>query len=388
MAVLLAKRALPRTLDAPPAEVSEQLAQLPIGFCQQALDGPAVSLNLKKLAKPPGAWRLRTGDWRSIFFHTGEDFLVVAIGLRKDIYERADRMRLARRGDGLTVIEAPPAPVDDSRARSPAGTTQRAHRRPAAQQNGFSPFDDTMLRHIEGVDQETLDFLRSLPAAVDAPTVLGDRLENVDLAFLLADLWERQEHYLATFAAGGAPSVGGQEIEEAELQTRLQATSSATELVEVSTSAQIRKLLDGSIEQWMVYLHPSQRAIANATFNGPARVRGGPGTGKTVVALHRARVLARRRVQAPNKILLTTFLSTLPKVWTSLMELLDARALERLDVRNMDVLARDLVATANGGVLTIASGTDRQKLVEPLLKRHGLEQAMAGNTQLLLVVLW
>ena len=66
------------------------------------------------------------------------------------------------------------------------------------------------------------------------------------------------------------------------------------------------------------------------------------------------------------------------------MGLLDARALDRLDVRNVDVLARELVADANGGSVNIASSTDRQKLVEPLLKRHGLDGAMAANSQLLL----
>jgi superfamily I DNA/RNA helicase len=384
MAVLLAKRALPRTLDAPPPEVAEELAQLPLGFGQQALGSRAVNLNLKKLAKPPGAWRLRTGDWRSIFFQTGDDFLVAAIGLRKDIYERADRMRLARRGDGLTVIEATPPATEVEGARSSAVRTQQARRRPVAEQNGFSPFDDSMLGRIDGVDEDTVAFLRSLPATVDAPVALAEHLSDVDLAFLLADVWERPEHHLGTFAAGEAPSVAGLEIEEAELRARLTATSSATEVVEVTTSAQIRKLLDGSIEEWMVYLHPSQRSIANATFNGPARVRGGPGTGKTVVALHRARVLARKRVDAPDKVLLTTFLSTLPKVWVSLMGLLDERALERLDVRNIDVLARDLVAEGNDGALNIISSSDRQKLAEPLLKRHGIDSVMAGNSQLLL----
>src|SRR3954453_1546321 len=105
MPVLLAKRALPRSLEVPPSEVAEQLAQLPMGFGQQALDSPAVSLNLKKLEKPDGAWRLRVGDWRVVFFPLGEDFLVAAVGLRKNIYERVDRMRLPPPGEGLTVIE-------------------------------------------------------------------------------------------------------------------------------------------------------------------------------------------------------------------------------------------------------------------------------------------
>jgi hypothetical protein len=385
MAVLLAKRALPRSLDAPPRAVAEDLARLPRSFGQQSLEaGTGVGLNLKKMAKPAGAWRLRCGDWRVVFFPSGEDFLVAAIGLRKDIYERVDRMRLARRGEGLTVIETAGPAATAAGARAQATTTVRARRPAAVEQNPLSPFDDAMLRQIRGIDDDELAFLRSLPATIDAPVVLAEWFADVDLAFLLADLWERPQHHLSTFDAGGLPSVAALDIEEAELRARLTAPVNETELVAATTSGQILRLLDRSIEEWMIYLHPSQRAIANANFNGPARVRGGPGTGKTVVALHRARVLARKRIEAPDKVLLTTFLSTLPKVWTSLMGLLDDQALDRMDVRNIDVLARELVAAAHGGTIAITDAAGRQKLAEPLLGRHDLGGPMAGNAQLLL----
>jgi superfamily I DNA/RNA helicase len=384
MAVLLAKRALPRSLDAPPPAVAEDLALLPKSFGQQALDGDAGRLNLKKMAKPAGAWRLRTGDWRVIFFPSGDDFLVAAIGLRKDIYERVDRMRLARRGAGLTVIETVAPQAAAGGARSQPTSTTRARHPAIAQQNPLSPFDDAMLKRIDGIQEEELAFLRALPSTIDAPAVLAQRFADVDLAFLLADIWERPEHHLSIFDAGGVPSVETLEIEEVEMRTRLVAPTNETELVAATTSAQIQKLLDRSIEEWMIYLHASQRAIANANFNGPARVRGGPGTGKTVVALHRARVVARKRIQAPDKVLLTTFLSTLPKVWTSLMGLLDEQALAQMDVRNIDTLARELVVAAHGGAIAIVDAAGRQKLVEPLLKRHDLDSSMAGNAQLLL----
>lgn len=384
MAVLLAKRALPRSLDAPPPEVAEQLAQLPLGFGQQALDASSVALNIKKLSNPPGAWRLRTGDWRSIFFPTGEDFLVAAIGLRKDIYERVDRMRLARRGAGVTVLESAATSTGEVGARAGAVTTRRARRPTPVEHNPFSPFDDAMLARVDGVDQRLVRFLRSLPPTIDIGMVLADEVEDVDLAFLLADFWERPEHHLAVFDEGGVPSVDALEIEEAELRERINAAASETELVATTSSGQLRRLLDRSIEEWMVYLHPSQRAIANAAFTGPARVRGGPGTGKTVVALHRARVLARKHVQAPDKVLLTTFISTLPKVWASLMVLLDERALACLELRNIDQLARELVAESSSGSLNILDSSSRQKLAEPLIKRHGLSRAMADNVQLLL----
>ena len=226
--------------------------------------------------------------------------------------------------------------------------------------------------------------IRDSPPTVDAPSVIAQQLANTDLAFLLADLWERPQHHLDTFARGAVPSVDQMAIEDEELRARLVAPTSETEVVAIETAGQIRKVLDRSIEEWMIYLHPSQRAIANATFNGPARVRGGPGTGKTVVALHRARVLARKRVEAPDKVLLTTFLNTLPKVWTSLMGLLDEDALQRLDIRNIDQLARELVAADTRGGLAILEAAARTKSAEGLLKRHGLAKAMANNPQLLL----
>ena len=63
--------------------------------------------------------------------------------------------------------------------------------------------------------------------------------------------------------------------------------------------------LNSPWEKWMVFLHPSQREIVDRDFAGPARVAGSAGTGKTVVALHRAVRLAKTSPNAP--VLLATF---------------------------------------------------------------------------------
>jgi superfamily I DNA/RNA helicase len=65
-------------------------------------------------------------------------------------------------------------------------------------------------------------------------------------------------------------------------------------------------------EKWSVFLHPAQRDLVQRRFGGPARVAGTAGTGKTVVALHRAVHLARRRPEA--RVLLTTFSVTLARL--------------------------------------------------------------------------
>ncbi|WP_256922080.1 nuclease-related domain-containing DEAD/DEAH box helicase [Leifsonia sp. NCR5] len=75
-------------------------------------------------------------------------------------------------------------------------------------------------------------------------------------------------------------------------------------------------LLAAPIEEWMAFLHPSQAKLVRRGFNGPARIRGAAGTGKTVVGLHRAAYLARSQ---RSKILVTSFVRTLPDVLGNLL---------------------------------------------------------------------
>ena len=74
---------------------------------------------------------------------------------------------------------------------------------------------------------------------------------------------------------------------------------------------ELRRALDFPWERWAVFLHPAQRDLVERRYSGPARVSGSAGTGKTIVALHRAVHLARRNPKA--KVLLTTFSKPLAK---------------------------------------------------------------------------
>ena len=76
------------------------------------------------------------------------------------------------------------------------------------------------------------------------------------------------------------------------------------------TSEELRRLMSAPIEDWMVFLHPDQRDLVDRHFTGPALVRGSAGTGKTVVALHRAAAMAKRfavQTRQPRVVLFTTF---------------------------------------------------------------------------------
>lgn len=102
---------------------------------------------------------------------------------------------------------------------------------------------------------------------------------------------------------------------------------------------ELQRALDYPWEKWTVFLHPAQEQLVRTAFNGPARVSGSAGTGKTIVALHRAAWLARGNPDA--RVLLATFSDPLANaLQTRLRRLLgdDPRLGERVDVHSLDAI--------------------------------------------------
>ncbi len=118
------------------------------------------------------------------------------------------------------------------------------------------------------------------------------------------------------------------------------------------TSEEFQRLMVAPIEDWMIFLHPDQRSLVNRHFNGPARVRGSAGTGKTVVALHRAAALVKRlttdagqsRGQPP--VLFTTFIKSLPPVFENLYRRLPTSLEGVVKFINVDKLAHRICTQA------------------------------------------
>jgi hypothetical protein len=90
------------------------------------------------------------------------------------------------------------------------------------------------------------------------------------------------------------------------------------------------------IEEWMTFLHPAQAELVRRPAAGPARIRGPAGTGKTVVALHRAAYLAATR---PGRILVTGYVRTLPKLLGSLYRRLSPDTADRVEFIGIDAWA-------------------------------------------------
>lgn len=131
----------------------------------------------------------------------------------------------------------------------------------------------------------------------------------------------------------------------------------------MSNVEELQQALDYPWEKWTVFLHPEQRQWVERDYTGPARVSGSAGTGKTIVALHRAAYLARQHPDA--RVLLTTFSDTLSNVLQSKLNRLlthEPRLSERIDVYSLEAIGLRLHKT-QVGTTKLASREDIRQFV-------------------------
>jgi len=120
-------------------------------------------------------------------------------------------------------------------------------------------------------------------------------------------------------------------IPDKELRHSLQRYRGGDDLYRFMDSEEFKRALAGNMEEWMLFLAPHQMQLVIRTYNGPARVKGVAGSGKTVVAIHRARQLARVALQQKRKVLFLTYGSRLPGVVHHLLEHLAGEGAPELD---------------------------------------------------------
>lgn len=127
---------------------------------------------------------------------------------------------------------------------------------------------------------------------------------------------------------------------------------------------ELQRALDCPWEKWTVFLHPEQRQFVDRDYSGPARVSGSAGTGKTVVALHRAAVLVRGNSEA--RVLLTTFSDTLANALQAKLKWLlsnEPRLAERIDVYSLEAIGLRLYRSRIGAV-SVASRDQVRSLIQ------------------------
>ncbi|MCX7049311.1 MAG: UvrD-helicase domain-containing protein [Candidatus Sumerlaeota bacterium] len=138
----------------------------------------------------------------------------------------------------------------------------------------------------------------------------------------------------------------------------------------VMTSVEeLERALEFPWDKWIVFLHPEQRQWVERDYAGPARVSGSAGTGKTIVALHRAVHLA--RAHPDSRVLLTTFSDTLANALCSRLKRLvskEPRLAERLEAHSINAIGKRLY-NIHGSQAEIAS----REVIVQLLKDAAAE---------------
>jgi UvrD/REP helicase N-terminal domain len=224
-----------------------------------------------------------------------------------------------------------------------------------------SGYEDTLL-HLEaafrksaptGMDPQVagkaaiddLDFqLDPVRLALRAPRVrilLGDDVglgKTLEAGLLASELVLRRQANAGCYAEGDADPVPAG-ILDPILDSAGQDRQRKDQADLVEDDDELRRMLDEPLEFWRVFLHPSQRKLVERNWNGPVLVRGGAGTGKTVVAMHRAKWLADligERNDPNGKVLFTTFTSNLAAdVEENLGNLCSKDQLARIEVKHL-----------------------------------------------------
>lgn len=359
-------RDIPRTER---RSIVDRIMQLPAWI---AGEEAAANLNVDRLEGVPGFFRLRIGRFRAIFQRLGPHAVLHRVEGRGAVYadHRLRTLRFVRDREGLRPLITQPA----GSAAAPAGFHRPPAARPAQRQerqNPLSPFRDAELATL-GLPAEAVIAIRRVPAELPPDPPLAELGVDADLIAAVAELWANPGPYLERVAEGQPLVLETLLLSEEEAAERARSPDSATALLSVADAESLEALLDRPIEDWMVYLHPAQQRLVDLSTAGPVRVRGAAGTGKTVVALHRARALAAGN---EGRVLLTTFVNTLPKVWDGLFETFAADVRSRLDIRTVDAVAYDIYRDG-GGWATPADEDWRQSVVREV---HGGDPTAIGG---------
>lgn len=315
---------------------------------------PGMSFHKLDRAKDKNFWSVRVGSDIRLIVHRSESSLLLCYVDHHDkAYDWAERRKLethpktgaAQLIEIRETVQQIVVPVYvQSELPLPAAPAKPS---PAAKLLFPTISDDELLSY--GVPLEWLPDVKQ--ATEDTLLVLADHLP-AEAAEALLELATGGKPRPATLATPSTVSP----FDHPDAQRRFRVMSNIDEL---------QRALDYPWEKWTVFLHPEQRQWVERDYNGPARVSGSAGTGKTIVALHRAVHLARQNPDA--RVLLTTFSDTLANALQSKLNRLlahEPRLAERIDVYSLEAIGLRLYKTQIGPVKLATSEDIRQLMGE------------------------
>ena len=284
---------------------------------------PGHSLHRVNGAKDPDFWSVRVNlDFRIIVHRTGGGMTLCYVGHHDEAYKWAERRKLethpttgaAQLVELREIVQEIAAPVY-------AEAETQAPPKPQL----FSHVPDEQLLGY-GVPVEWLEVVRA--ADEDSVLDLADHLPPEAAEALLELAVGRSPQPSLPAPSGADP------FAHPDALRRFRVMRNVEELEEA---------LEYPWEKWTIFLHPAQLGLVEGNYNGPTRVSGSAGTGKTVVALHRAAFLAKSNLDV--RILLTTFSDALANLLRTKLELLIHQEVQpdgRIVVDSLDAVGLSL----------------------------------------------
>lgn len=315
-------------------------------------------------------------NYRAIAFETPKDIMFVHVNEHDKAYRWAEgrRVKLDKATNRIRIVEE----IEQNQEAVPINEQEK---------NLFSDFKDKKLIAL-GVAEEAIALARSLSSESE----LDDALDRFDplsfqVLYALAAGYSEEEVYALVGDVIIEPSSTDQDKSFEDLITT---EESRQTIFTPQSIEELRRFFDGELEGWRIWLHPDQRKFAYKDYNGPAMVRGGAGTGKTVVAMHRAKYLADQLTADPQnagqKILITTYTTTLAKdiennLKTLCPEYVSGSA-PRIEVINLDRWAVQYLKKKQFNRRVVSTAADEQhieglwdEVFESLILPSGLSEA-------------
>lgn len=299
------------------------------------MDPSAPGLSFHKLdrAKDPNFWSLRVNADIRIIVHRSQGGVLLAYVDHHDAaYRWAERRKIERHPTtgAMQLVEV------------------RERIEEMFQPRGFR--EDVVLLPVSKPSLRLFDNLRKYELmAFGVPEEWVDDVRKATeetLFDIITHLPQEAQEALLKLAVGETPEAPKPAPVEADPFTHPDAQRRFRVLTNVE---ELRQALDYPWDKWAVFLHPAQRALVERSFSGTARVSGSAGTGKTIVALHRAVHLARTHPAA--RVLLTTFSRPLSNALRAKLASLvsgEPEIAKRITVKPISAVGHDLYAERFG----------------------------------------
>ncbi|WP_066891624.1 UvrD-helicase domain-containing protein [Carbonactinospora thermoautotrophica] len=308
-----------------------------------------------------------TADYRALLLHLGgNDYLLLSVKHRKEAYDHLDRITYGINPvtGGIEFIDL--HVVEENISDRTQETTRQGTEEPARPVPLFAAYTADQLREL-GVAEPLLPLIAKITTEEEllglveyAPRLTGEVL----LALYDGKSFDEVLDQITR------PVSVDEQVDPEDYQAAV-----ARPATQVTTDDQdIQKVLEDDFSRWQVFLHPTQKKIVERDYSGPARVSGGPGTGKTIVAIHRVKHLVSRLGPGHDTpVLLTTFNKNLAAdLRARLLALVGPDLAARVDVVHIDKLAHRVVAEAeHGSARTVISDNDAVREWRDMLRELG-----------------